>query len=171
MVNIIKEELPIAESLRKKLELICEFAKTTPKIINSNIRKIDRTNLTYIEPNRIIIKDKTFLIFNYSNEVFIENFPEALDLTKNIICYHIGQSKGGKLMIDNFGKGGFGLDQLTELIPTEPSEADREQTKRILEAKRREFEKYLIEHPEVVAVHSVPQPKGTFHGRVYERHI
>ena len=65
MVNIIKEELPIEESLRKKLELICEFAKTTPKIINGNIRKIDRTNLTYIEPNRIIIKNKTFLIFNY----------------------------------------------------------------------------------------------------------
>ena len=51
MVNIIKEELPIDESLRKKLELICEFAKATPKIINVNIRKIDKTNLTYIEPN------------------------------------------------------------------------------------------------------------------------
>ena len=34
MVNIIKEELPIEESLRKKLELICGFAKTTPTIIN-----------------------------------------------------------------------------------------------------------------------------------------
>ncbi len=33
MVNIIKEELPIEESLKKKLELICEFAKTTTKII------------------------------------------------------------------------------------------------------------------------------------------
>lgn len=44
MVNIIKEELPIEESLRKKLELICEFAKTTPTIINGNIRKIDKTS-------------------------------------------------------------------------------------------------------------------------------
>ena len=82
IVNIIKEELPIEESLRKKLELICEFAKTTPKIINGNIRKIDRTNLTYIEPNRIIIKDKTFLIFNYSNEVFIENLSNKIKLSK-----------------------------------------------------------------------------------------
>ena len=78
MVNIIKEELPIEESLRKKIELICEFAKTTPKIINGNIRKIDRTNLTYIGTNRIIIKDKTFLIFNYSNEVFIENLTNKI---------------------------------------------------------------------------------------------
>ena len=33
MVNIIKEESPIEEHLQKKLELICEFAKTTPTII------------------------------------------------------------------------------------------------------------------------------------------
>lgn len=82
MVNIIKEELPIEESLRKKLELICEFAKTTPVIINGNIRKIDRTNLTYIEPNRIIIKNKNFLIFNYSNEVFIENLSNKIKLSE-----------------------------------------------------------------------------------------
>ena len=82
MVNIIKEELPIEESLRKKLELICEFAKTTPIIINGNIRKIDRTNLTYIEPNRIIIKNKNFLIFNYSNEVFIENLSNKIKLSE-----------------------------------------------------------------------------------------
>ena len=82
MVNIIKEELPIEESLRKKLELICEFAKTTPKIINGNIRKIDRTNLTYIEPYRIIINNTTFLAFNYSNEVFIENLSNKIKLSE-----------------------------------------------------------------------------------------
>ena len=74
MVNIIKEKLPIEESLRKKLELICEFAKKTPTIINGNIRKIDRTNLTYIEPNRIIIKDK-----NNKIKTLTEN-NEALNL-------------------------------------------------------------------------------------------
>ena len=66
MVNIIKEELPIEESLRKKLELICEFAKTTPKIINDNIRKIY----------------KNFLIFNYSNEIFIENLSNKIKLSE-----------------------------------------------------------------------------------------
>ena len=80
MVNIIKEELPMEERLRKKINLICEFAKVKPTIINGSIRKIDKTNLTYIEPNRIIIKDLTLLIFNYSNEVFIENLPEKIRL-------------------------------------------------------------------------------------------
>lgn len=92
MVNIIKEELPIEESLRKKLELICEFAKTTSKIINGNIRKIDRTNLTYIEPNRIIIKDKidklkisklnkdNYILSKEDKESFID-FIEQVDNT------------------------------------------------------------------------------------------
>ena len=54
MVNIIKQEIVIEESLKKKLELICEFSITTLQIINGSIRKIDRTNLTYVEPHRII---------------------------------------------------------------------------------------------------------------------
>ena len=81
MVNIIKEEIPIEESLKKKLEFICEFAKTTPTIINGNIRKIDKTNLTYIEPHRIIIKGINFLVFNYSNEIFIENLSNKIRLS------------------------------------------------------------------------------------------
>ncbi len=82
MVNIITEELPIEQDLKKKIEFICEFAKTTPTIINGNIRKIDKTNLTYIESNRIIIKDITFLIFNYSNEIFIENLSNKIKLSE-----------------------------------------------------------------------------------------
>ena len=81
MVNIIKEELPMEEQLRKKINIICDFANVKPTIINGNIRKIDKTNLTYIEPNRIIVKDKTFLIFNYSNEVFIENLSNKIKLS------------------------------------------------------------------------------------------
>ena len=81
MLNIIKEELPMEEQLRKKLNIIFDFANVKPTIINGNIRKIDKTNLTYIEPNRIIVKDKTFLIFNYSNEVFIENLSNKIKLS------------------------------------------------------------------------------------------
>jgi len=81
MVKIIKEEITIEESLKKKIEFICDFAKTTPTIINGNIRKIDKTNLTYIEPHRIIIKGINFLAFNYSNEIFIENLSNKIKLS------------------------------------------------------------------------------------------
>ncbi len=71
MVNIIKQEIVIEESLKKKLELICEFSNTTLKIINGSIRKIDRTNLIYVEPHRIIINNK--IIIKSKNQLWDEN--------------------------------------------------------------------------------------------------
>ena len=82
MVNIIKEEISLEKSLKKKIEFICEFAKVQPTIINGSIRKIDKTNLTYIEPHRIIINNITFLVFNYSNEIFIENLSNKIKLSE-----------------------------------------------------------------------------------------
>lgn len=46
MVNITKEKLEIDNELMKKIEFICSFCNTTPIIINGNIRKINKTNLT-----------------------------------------------------------------------------------------------------------------------------
>ena len=82
MVNIIKKEISLEESLKKKIEFICEFAKVQPTIINGSIRKIDKTNLTYIEPHRIIINNIIFLAFNYSNEIFIENLSNKIKLSE-----------------------------------------------------------------------------------------
>jgi len=81
MVNITKKELEIDNELKKKIEFICSFCNTTPTIINGNIRKIDKTNLNYIEPHRIIIKGITFLVFNYSNGIFIENLSNRIKLS------------------------------------------------------------------------------------------
>ena len=81
MVNITKEKLEIDNELMKKIESICSFCNTTPTIINGNIRKINKTNLNYIEPHRIIIKGITFLAFNYSNEIFVENLSKRIKLS------------------------------------------------------------------------------------------
>ena len=81
MVNITKEKLEIDNELKKKIDFICSFCNTTPTIINGNIRKINKTNLNYIEPHRIIIKGVTFLVFNYSNEIFIENLSNRIKLS------------------------------------------------------------------------------------------
>lgn len=81
MVTITKKELEIDNELKNKIEFICSFCNTTPNIINGNIRKINKTNLNYIEPHRIIIKGVTFLVFNYSNEIFIENLSNKIKLS------------------------------------------------------------------------------------------
>ena len=81
MVRVITQEIEIEESLKKRIEFICSFCNTTPIIINGNIRKINKTNLNYIEPHRIIIKGITFLAFNYSNEIFVENLSHKIKIS------------------------------------------------------------------------------------------
>ena len=71
--KLIKQELEFEECLKQRLKFICEFSKVTPTFINGSIRKLDKTNLIYIEPHRMIIKNISFLVFNYSNDVYISN--------------------------------------------------------------------------------------------------
>ena len=46
------------------------------------LRKIDKTNISYIEPHRVIIKNITFLVFNYSNDVYISNLSKKIKLSE-----------------------------------------------------------------------------------------
>jgi hypothetical protein len=82
VIKIITQELEIESNLKQRLEFICEFCHIKPTIINGSIRKIDKTNLTYIEPHRIIINNTTFLAFNYSNEIYIENLFNKIQLSE-----------------------------------------------------------------------------------------
>ena len=81
-MNIIKEELQFEESLKQRLEFICEFSKVTPTFVNGSIRKIEKTNLSYIEPHRVIIKNTTFLVFNYSNDVYVSKHTKKIKLSE-----------------------------------------------------------------------------------------
>ena len=65
-MKIIKEELRFEEDLKKRLEFICEFSKVTPTFVNGSIRKIDKTNISYIEPHRVILFD-FFIKYVYNN--------------------------------------------------------------------------------------------------------
>ena len=65
MIKFIKKELEIEESLKQRIMIICDFCNTTPTIINGSIRKVDKTNLSYIEPHKIIINIKTILIWKF----------------------------------------------------------------------------------------------------------
>lgn len=82
MIKVITQEIPFEKSLKQRLEFICQFCKTKPIFINGNIRKIDKTNLSYIEPHRIIIKGITFLVFNYSTDIYIENLTNKIKISE-----------------------------------------------------------------------------------------
>ena len=81
-MNIIKEELQFEESLKQRLEFICEFAKVKPIFLNGSIRKIEKTNLSYIEPHRVIIKNNLYLFFNEHDYFYVRDLRTKYPLSK-----------------------------------------------------------------------------------------
>ena len=72
------------------------------KGFNKNNRK---TNLSYIEPHRIIIKDIIFLAFNYETNIYIENLSNKI-LIKDLEEY----LKGFKKIINSILNNDFKLN-------------------------------------------------------------
>ena len=81
MLNIITKEVPIDEELKTRIQFICDFCNAIPKFINGSIHKIDKTNINYIEPNKIIIKGITFLAFNHGKDIYIENLQKHINIS------------------------------------------------------------------------------------------
>ena len=71
MINITTKELEIDNELKNKIEFICDFCYIKLAIMYGSIRKIGKT--TYIEPHKIIVKDTTFLAFNYSTYIYVDS--------------------------------------------------------------------------------------------------
>ena len=82
VIKIITQELEIESNLKQRLEFICEFCHIKPTIINGSIRKIDKTNLSYIEPHKIIVKNTTFLVFNYSTDIYVGSLNKKIQLVE-----------------------------------------------------------------------------------------
>jgi len=61
-------------------EIIVVWNTNHNTIINRSIKNIDKSNLSYVESHRIIIKGITFLAFNYSKTLYVGNLSNKLEL-------------------------------------------------------------------------------------------
>ena len=82
MINIIKQEIEVDKELKKRIDFISEFCNTTPTLINGDVSNIDKTNINYIGPHKVIIKFITFLVFNYSQDIYIKNLSNKIKLSE-----------------------------------------------------------------------------------------
>jgi len=80
VIKIITQELEIESNLKQRLEFICEFCHIKPTIINGSIRKIDKTNLAYVEPHKVIIGDTLYLLFNEQKHFYIGNLKKKIPI-------------------------------------------------------------------------------------------
>ena len=82
MISIKTSKLKIERDLKNKIEIICSFNNLKPKFINETIRNIDKTNLSYIEPHRVIINNIVVLLFNYFRTIYINNLSNKMDISE-----------------------------------------------------------------------------------------
>ena len=82
MLIVTKKEINISEELKSKIEWTCKLKQVKPKIINGNLRIVEHTNLAYVEPHRVIIKDKLYLFFNEQNYFYIGSLENKYPLSK-----------------------------------------------------------------------------------------
>ena len=61
MLTIETKELEISDKLKRKVEMICRFTNTKAKIENGSIQSIKNTNIAYVKPHIITIKNNEYL--------------------------------------------------------------------------------------------------------------
>ena len=72
----------MSEELKSKIEWACLFSKQKYQIIEGCLRIVEHTNLAYVEPHRVIIKDKLYLFFNEQDYFYIDSLENKYPLSK-----------------------------------------------------------------------------------------
>jgi len=80
LMKVVKKEIEIEEELKKRVEMICKFSNTTPTFENGSINRLENTNLAYLEPHKVYIKNTLFLIFNGTNDIYLNNLNNKYQL-------------------------------------------------------------------------------------------
>ena len=73
MLKIETKELKISE-LKRKIEMIGRFTNTTPIINNGCVKNITGTNVNYVMPHIIVIKNNKYLVFDECDDVYVNTF-------------------------------------------------------------------------------------------------
>ena len=81
IISTVKKEITIQNELLSKIKWACTFSNCEPKIKNGNLRRLEKFNVAYVEPHKAIIKDKTYLFFNYHDYFYINDLTNKYPLS------------------------------------------------------------------------------------------
>ncbi len=82
MISTVKRKITIEKELLSKIEWACTFSNCVPKITNGNLRMVEKTNIAYVEPHNVRIKDNLYLFFNKHEYFYIGNLSNKYPLSK-----------------------------------------------------------------------------------------
>ena len=82
MITTVNKKISIEKDLLSRIKWACTFSNCVPKIKNGNLRMVEKTNLAYVEPHTVVIKDKLYLFFNELEYFYIGNLANKYPLSK-----------------------------------------------------------------------------------------
>ena len=82
MISTVKREISIEKELRSKIKWAYTFSNCEPKIKNGNLRIVEKTNIAYVEPHRVVIKDTLYLFFNEHKYFYIGNLANKYPISQ-----------------------------------------------------------------------------------------
>lgn len=71
MLTIETKKLEISEKIKRKVEMACRFTNTKAIYQNGSIQSIKNTNIAFIRPHIIRIKNVDYLMFDDSDYIFV----------------------------------------------------------------------------------------------------
>jgi hypothetical protein len=77
--------LEVEKEVLKRIDMICRFACQKYTIKQGSIINIKGSNIAYVSPHIITIKENNYLIFNGSDKVFINDYSKCIKL-KCSVC-------------------------------------------------------------------------------------
>ena len=82
MIKIIKKKINMSDELKAKINWSCKFNNRPYQIIEGYLRIVEHTNLAYVEPHKVIIKDKLYLFFNEQKNFYMGNLKKKIPLSE-----------------------------------------------------------------------------------------
>lgn len=80
MLKIRKDEISFDYEVKDRLDFICKYSNRDARFFNGYVVSIDRTNLHYVEPHKLVIGNHLFLFFNFKKEVYYQTLNKKIDL-------------------------------------------------------------------------------------------
>ena len=82
MLKVVKKKISMCDELKSKIEWSCRLSKQTYEIIEGCLRVVERTNLAYVEPHKVIINNRLYLFFNEQDNFYVGDLKKKIPLTK-----------------------------------------------------------------------------------------
>ena len=82
MLKIVKKKISMSEELKSKIEWACKMSKQHFEVIEGCLRIVERTNLAYVEPHKVIINSRLYLFFNEQEHFYVGDLKKKIPMTQ-----------------------------------------------------------------------------------------